>query len=252
MAAFFDLDKTVIATSSALAFGKQFLHLGLITPAEALHMSVTKASYMLTGHNEQQMEATKEQLAQMVAGWEEAKVREIAAEAMHTALTPAIYAEARDLITEHQRQGHDVVIISASARQLVEPIATELGVDRVVATELEVVDGKFTGQLPFFCKGPLKAQAIAELAQTQHYDLQQCFAYTDSATDLPMLEAVGKPVAVNPDRALRKIATERGWEIQTFKNPVPLFPIPTKRELSISAGLVAALAFGAVWFTKRA
>lgn len=240
--AFFDLDKTIIATSSAYAYGKEFFNSGLITPAEALQMSMAKASYMFSGHSSEQMDASKDQLSQMVAGWDVEEIKKIATETMHEVVVPAIYAEARDLINRHRGQGRDVAIISASASTLVEPIAAELGVETVIASRLEEKDGKFTGNITFYCKGPAKAQAIAALSAEKSYDLAHSFAYSDSVTDLPMLEAVGTPVAVNPDRALRKIAQERGWEIQTFKNPVPLVPLPSGKQLSIGTGVLVGLA----------
>lgn len=240
--AFFDLDKTIIATSSAYAYGKEFLNSGLITPAEALQMSMSKASFMFSGHSSEQMDASKDQLSQMVAGWDVKEIKKIASETMHEVVIPTIYAEARDLINRHRGQGRDVVIISASASTLVEPIAAELGVKTVIASQLEEKDGKFTGNITFYCKGPAKAQAIAALSAEKSYDLSRSFAYSDSVIDLPMLEAVGTPVAVNPDRALRKIALERGWEIQTFKNPVPLVPLPSGKQLSIGTSVLVGLA----------
>lgn len=252
--AFFDLDKTIIATSSAYAYGKEFFNSGLITPAEALQMSMAKASYMFSGHSSEQMDASKDQLSQMVAGWDVEEIKKIASETMHEVVVPTIYAEARDLINRHRGQGRDVVIISASASTLVEPIAAELGVKTVIASRLEEKDGKFTGNITFYCKGPAKAQAIAALSAEKSYELAQSFAYSDSVTDLPMLEAVGTPVAVNPDRALRKIAQERGWEIQTFKNPVPLVPLPSGKKLSIGTGVLvglAAVTTGIFWTIKR-
>lgn len=252
--AFFDLDKTIIATSSAFAYGKEFLNSGLITPVEALQMSMAKATYMFSGHSSEQMDATKDQLAQMVTGWEVAQVKEIAAQTMAMVVTPTIYAEARDLIKEHQLKGHDVVIISASARELVEPIAKELGIHNVVATELAKEDGKYTGEVTFYCKGAAKAEAIHNLTERYGYDPKRSYAYSDSATDIPMLEAVANPVVVNPDRALRKIAGERGWEVLSFKNPVPLFQMPTGKEIGISTGVVAAVAAvtaGGMWLARR-
>ncbi|QAU53293.1 Phosphoserine phosphatase [Corynebacterium pelargi] len=248
IAALFDLDKTIIATSSALAYGKEFLQSGLISPADALQMSVSKASYMLGGHNAQQLDATRDKLSKLIIGWEEAQIREIASETMHSIIRPTIYSEARALIEEHKAQGHEVVIISASAKILVEPIARELGIEHVIASELEVVEGKFTGELLFYCKGEAKAEALAARAQARHYDLSRCFAYSDSVTDVPMLQAVGHPVVVNPDRQLRKIATDRGWKIRSFDNPVPLFSMPTKREMTISTGLAAVVAGIAGWW----
>lgn len=241
VAAFFDLDKTIIATSSAFAYGREFLHNGLITPHDAMSLSLAKASYMFAGQSSAQMDSTRDQLTAMVAGWSEKQVREIVHETMHSVLTPAIYSEARELIQGHQQAGHEVIIISASARQLVEPIAKELDIDKVISTELEIIDGKFTGTVEFYYKGSAKADAITELVDEHGYDLQHSFAYSDSVTDAPMLELVGYPVAVNPDRALKKLALERGWEIRSFKDPAPLFQMPGAKEIGIGAGLLAGV-----------
>ena len=254
VAAFFDLDKTIIATSSAFAFGREFMHNGLITTSEALHMSLAKATYMIAGQSSEQMDTTRDQLAALVAGWSVEQVREIASETMHNVVTPAIYAEARELIAFHRNAGHDVIIISASASHLVDLIAEELGIHQVVATELEVADGHFTGEILFYCKGAAKAEAIDALAAEKHYDLSLSYAYSDSATDIPMLEAVGNPVAVNPDRAMKKAALENGWEIRSFRHPVPLFQLPSPREVSIGASVVAvvtAAAAGGIWWAQR-
>ena len=251
--AFFDLDKTIIATSSAYVYGKEFMNSGLITPIEAFYMSMAKASYMFSGHSSQQMDASKDQLSHLVTGWDVEEVKKIAVETMHNVVAPTIYAEARDLINRHRGLGREVVIISASASTLVEPIAAEMGVKTVIASQLEEKDGKFTGKMQFYCNGPAKAQAISKLAADNGYDLSQSFAYSDSITDLPMLEAVGTPVAVNPDRALRKIARERSWEIQTFKNPIPLVPLPNGKKLSIGTGVIVGLTAATAFYlrTKR-
>lgn len=252
IAAFFDLDKTIIATSSALAYGKEFLHSGLISPADALHMSIAKATYMFSGHTSQQLDATRDQLTHMATGWDEQQIREIAADTMHSIIRPTIYAEARQLIEEHQAAGHEVVIISASAKILVEPIARELGIAHVIASELEVQDGKFTGELLFYCKGEAKATALAQRARERNYQLKESFAYSDSFNDVPMLESVGHPVAVNPDRALKKHATELGWEVRTFNNPIPLFRPPSKKDMTTATGVAAAVAgIVGVWWAFR-
>lgn len=254
VAAFFDLDKTIIATSSAYAFGREFMHNGLISHSEAFQISLAKGTYMMAGHSSEQMDSSRDQLTNLVSGWSVEEVARITDEAMHTVVTPVIYAEARELIDFHKAAGHDVIIISASASQLVEPIAAELGIDQVVATELEVVDGRFTGEILFYAKGDAKARAIADLAEANHYDLPASFAYSDSATDIPMLEMVGNPVAVNPDRAMKKHALESGWEVRSFKDPVPLFPLPNARDVGIGAGVIAGLAAltaGGWWLAQR-
>lgn len=253
-AAFFDLDKTIIATSSAFAYGREFMHNGLISHAEAVQMSLAKASYVMVGQSSEQMDATRDHLAALVSGWEVEEVLRIADEALHHVVTPAIYSEARELIRFHRSAGHDIVIVSASASQLVRPIAEELGIDDIVATELEIVDGHFTGEILTYLKGPAKSEAMMKLAAERGYDMESSYAYSDSATDIPMLEAVGNPVAVNPDRAMKKAALEKGWEIRTFKDPVPLFQMPGAREIGIGAGVLAgivAVAAGGIWAAGR-
>lgn len=253
VAAFFDLDKTIIATSSAYAFGKEFMHNGLITPAEALQISLTKATYMVVGQTSEQMDSSRDQLAAMVAGWSVAEVDAIVRDTMHSVVTPAIYAEARELIDAHRAAGHDVVIISASAATLVQPIAEELGVEFVVATELEEVDGRFTGEILHYNKGEAKARALEAIAAEHGVDLSQSFAYSDSATDIPMLEMVGNPVAVNPDRAMKKKALEEGWDIRSFRDPVPLFTLPGAKEMGIGASVIAgvAVAIAGFWLAAK-
>lgn len=241
VAAFFDLDKTIIATSSAFAYGREFLSNGLISRQEAWELYLTKASYMLMGQSSEKMDTTRDSLAQMVAGWSVEEIERITTETMRTVVTPAIYAEARELIDWHKAQGHDVTIISASASILVEPIARELGVDRVVATEMEVENGKLTGRITRYLKGPAKAEAVTRFVEDQGYNLAESYAYSDSATDIPMLELVGNPVAVNPDRALKKHAIANGWDIRSFKNPEPLIQMPNAREVGIGAGVIAGV-----------
>lgn len=254
VAAFFDLDKTIIATSSAYAFGREFLHNGLISPQEALQISLAKATYMMVGHSSEQMDNAKAQLSQMVAGWDVETVEEIVRDTMHTVVTPVIYQEARSLIDAHRAAGHLVIIISASATTLVRPIAEELGVDLVVASEPEVADGRFTGEFVSYLKGPAKAVAMEEFVAAHGIDLASSFAYSDSATDIPMLAKVGNPVAVNPDRALKAHALTHGWEVRTFKDPVPLFPRPSAKDVGVGLGVaagVAAVAAGLWWGTRE-
>ncbi len=255
VAAFFDLDKTIIAMSSTYAYGREFMNSGLISPVEALQLTLAQATYMLAGHTSEQMDNTRDQLTAMVSGWDVQQVRSIAEETMHTVVTPTIYAEARELIEHHQSLGHDVIIISASVKELVEPIARELGVSKTVNTILESEDGRYTGEVLFYCKGEAKARSILELAEENGYSLDASFAYSDAFTDLTMLETVGNPVAVNPDRALKKTALERGWKILSFKNPEPLFQMPSSRDVGIGTGVVAgiaAVAAGSLWWIKRA
>ncbi|MBV7294486.1 HAD-IB family hydrolase [Corynebacterium sp. TAE3-ERU12] len=255
-AAFFDLDKTIIARSSAHAFSRQFMESGLLTTTGVLNMTFGHIMYVAGGHDSDQMAAARDQLASMVAGWRAADVRAIAEQSLHEVISPHVYTEAINLIAHHQRLGHDVVVISASAREVVEPIAATLGITDVIATDLAVADGRYTGEVQFFCSGPHKATAVRELADARGYDLSRCYAYSDSATDEPMLSAVGHPVAVNPDRALRKIAAERKWPIREFLTPEPLFA-STQQAVGFAAGgvvgaaLLAAAAVAVLRYLRR-
>ena len=250
IAAFFDLDKTVIAKSSAFVFSRPFFDQGLIDRRTVLESSYAHFLFMLAGADHDQMERMREHLAKMCAGWDVAQVRAIVAETLHELVDPLIYAEASDLIADHEIRGHDVVIVSASGEEIVAPIAAALGAKYTAATRMVVDNGKYTGEVEFYCYGEGKVEAIEKLAAIEHYDLSQCYAYSDSITDLPMLSAVGHPTAVNPDRNLRREAMARDWPILTFSNPVSLwsrFPAPSSTTVAatVVVGLSAVLA-GAV------
>src|SRR5690349_17930949 len=221
-AAFFDLDKTVIARSSTFAFSRPLYHGGLINRRTVLRSAYAHVVFLLAGADHDQMERMREYISSMVAGWEVQQVREIVAETLVDLIEPAVYREAIALIDEHHAAGRDVVIVSASGAELVEPIAGMLGADDVIATRMVVEDGRYTGEVAFYAYGEHKAAALRELAAVRGYRLEDCHAYSDSATDIPMLSAVGQPVAVNPDRALRREAVTRGWPILDFSQPAPL------------------------------
>ena len=110
-------------------------------------------------------------------------------------------------------------MLSASGQEVVEPIAAMLGADRCMATRMGVADGRYTGEIDYYCFGEAKAEAARDIAAERGYVLARCRAYSDSITDLPLLSAVGFPTVVNPDRALRRVAQERGWPVLTFAAP---------------------------------
>ncbi len=221
-AAFFDLDKTVIARSSTFAFSRPFYTGGLLTRRAALQSAYAHLLYQAGGADHEQMERMRRHLSRMVTGWDVQQVRDIVAETLEELIQPLVYREAAALIEEHQGAGREVVLVSSSGSEVVDPIGAMLGVDLVVATRMVVVDGRYTGEIDFYAYGPAKARAVERLAGERGYDLADCYAYSDSVTDLPMLEAVGHPCAVNPDRALRREAAARGWAVVDFSQPVPL------------------------------
>ncbi|MBS43694.1 MAG: HAD-IB family hydrolase [Nocardioides sp.] len=242
-AAFFDLDKTIIARSSTLAFTRPFQAGGLLSRRAMIRSAYAQFLLKVGGADHDQMERLRRLMSQLIAGWDVATVREIVAETLHLVVDPIVYDEAVELITEHHAAGRDVVIVSASGTELVEPIGELLGADHVVASRLEEVDGRYTGEVAYYAYAEEKARALDDLAATHGYDLAECWAYSDSVTDVPMLEAVGHPVAVNPDRELRRVAEERGWEVLRFDQPVAL---RTRVPLAPAGALLAVAVGGAV------
>jgi phosphoserine phosphatase len=158
-----------------------------------------------------------------------------------------VYQEALDLIELHRENGRAVYLVSSSPEEVVRPLAEHFGVNGVVATRAEVEDGKYTGRLAFYCFGEGKAEAIRALAQSEGIDLEDSYAYSDSHTDLPMLEEVGNPVAVNPSRELRREADGRGWQVHDFRRPIPLrrrLGMGPRRAVPVAAVAIAAVAAG--------
>ncbi|MGP4088525.1 HAD family hydrolase [Streptomyces sp. KR55] len=258
-AAFFDLDKTVIAKSSTLTFSKSFYQGGLINRRGVLRSAYAQFVFLAGGADHDQIERMRAYLSTLCRGWNVQQVREIVAETLHDIIDPIIYDEAASLIEEHHTAGRDVVIVSTSGSEVVEPIGELLGADRVVATRMVVGDdGCYTGEIEYYAYGPTKAEAVRELAASEGYDLSRCYAYSDSATDLPMLESVGRPHAVNPDRTLRREALARGWPILDFHRPVrlkqrlPALSVPPRPALVAAAAIGAAAATaGLVWYANR-
>jgi len=255
-AAFFDLDKTIIARSSTFAFSREFQASGLISRGAVLRSAYAQFVYLVGGADHDQMEKMRQFMSQLCAGWDVATVREIVAETLHHIVDPLVYDEAVQLIEEHHLSGRHVVIVSSSGSEVVEPIGEMLGADYVIATRLAMDEGRFTGQIEFYAYAENKASAIRELADREGYDLDGSYAYSDSSTDVPMLEAVGHPFAVNADRALRKIALEREWPMLTFSNAVPLRERISglrPEHPSVTAGAVGVgLAVGGLaWYATR-
>jgi HAD superfamily hydrolase (TIGR01490 family) len=255
-AAFFDLDKTIIAKSSVLAFGRPFFQGGLINRRAVLRSAYAQFMFALAGADHDQIERMRAYLTSMCTGWDVAQVSEIVSETLHDIIDPIVYDEAVELIAMHKAAGRDVVIVSTSGEEVVAPIGAMLGADEVIATRMVVEDGRYTGEIERYAYGPEKAIAVIRLAEDRGYDLAGSYAYSDSVTDVPMLEGVGHPYAVNADRGLRKIANERDWPLLTFSNAVPLRERlagmrpehPVVSATVVGAGVAAA---GLVWYASR-
>ncbi|NTV40308.1 MAG: HAD-IB family hydrolase [Demequinaceae bacterium] len=221
-AAFFDLDKTIIATSSSAAFSRPMMKEGLFTRADAVRAAYAHFLFTIGGADERQTSRLRDALSELVKGWDVAKVTAIVDETIHELIDPVVYEEALALIRRHQANGRDVVIVSASGAELVAPIADLLGAEHWIASRMEIENGVYTGEITFYAYGQAKADAIKELAAVRGYDLDSSYAYSDSITDAPMLSVVGHSFVVNPDRTLRRAAAANGWGVLHFRTPVAL------------------------------
>ncbi|MBO0680980.1 HAD-IB family hydrolase [Mycolicibacterium sp. S2-37] len=252
-AAFFDLDKTVIAKSSTLAFSKPFFDQGLLNRRAVLKSTYAQFLFLMSGADHDQMDRMRRYVTNMCTGWDVEQVKSIVGETLHEIVDPLVFAEAADLIADHKLCGRDVVVVSASGEEIVAPIARALGATHAMATRMVVEDGRYTGEIAFYCYGHGKVEAIRALAAREGYALEHCYAYSDSMTDVPMLESVGHPTVVNPDRALRKEAAVRGWPVLTFTRPVSLrdrIPAPSGAAVATTAAVgMSALAAGALTYT---
>jgi HAD superfamily hydrolase (TIGR01490 family) len=222
-AAFFDLDKTVIAKDAMAAFGGPLRKQGLLKGRPLAQVVLAQVIYLILGSNDRRLDRIRTAVLRLTKGWSRAEVVAIVNDALERIVEPIIYDEAMDLIDEHHAAGRKVVIVSASPIEIVRPLGRHLGVDDTIASEAAVdANGCYTGELAFYAAGPQKANAVRVYASRAGVDLSRSFAYSDSLTDLPLLEIVGHPVAVNPDRGLAKVAAERGWEVESFIQPVRL------------------------------
>jgi HAD superfamily hydrolase (TIGR01490 family) len=251
-AAFFDLDKTILAKSSSLAFARPFYRGGLIGRADVVRSAYAQFVFLASGADHDQMESMRRYMSALVTGWDVEKVRQIVAETLDEIVDPMVYEEAVTLIQEHHAAGREVIIISSSGTEVVEPIGARLGVDLAIGTQVAVADGHYTGDILFYAYGEGKAEAMRDLAAERGYDLAASYAYTDSITDLPMLELVGHPVAVNPDTDLRRTAADRGWPIRDFDKPVAMRPPDARQRAAVGAGVaLGAVALGLTWYARR-
>jgi HAD superfamily hydrolase (TIGR01490 family) len=210
------------------------------------------------GASPEKLEKLRASVLALTKGWDQAEISGIVRDALGDVIEPIVYAEALDRIRAHQRWGHRVFIVSASPEEVVAPIAQLLGVDEAIATRAELDEhGRYSGRTERYVYADEKVVALREAAERDGIDLEHSWAYSDSATDIPMLEAVGHPVAVNPDRELARAARDRGWLIEQFRLEVSLrdrVPMPAPRQAAVGGGAAVAmgLAAGAWWWRRRA
>ena len=215
-AAFFDLDRTLIASSSSLALAGPFHERGLIGRRQLLKAQLAQAVLAHVGAPRgREGQATDSAIA-ILKGRPAELLREIVSDAWLTVLKPLVYREAVELAAAHAAEGRSVFVVSAALQEIGDCVARELGLDGALGSRAETGDGRFTGRIERRLLGQGKADAVLELAESEQLDLPASVAYSDSHTDIPFLEAVGSAVAVNPDRRLGRIAADRGWPVRKF------------------------------------
>ncbi|MBA3605233.1 MAG: HAD-IB family hydrolase [Acidimicrobiia bacterium] len=215
-AAFFDLDRTLIAGSSAFILGTTVRAAGLVPTRQFVRDAASAVAFKLRGSSDRTTDDVRDRILGAVQGLRQDDLFALNAEVLPKLLAK-IRPEARRLLDLHRHAGRATYIVSAAPVEIVEPLARSLGMTAGIGTRSRVVDGVYDGELAGpFCYGAGKVTAMEEIARWDGLDLAQCYAYSDSASDLPMLEAVGHPVAVNPDGRLARHARAHGWPIVHF------------------------------------
>lgn len=239
-AAFFDLDRTLIAGASTFIFGWVAWRKGLVSTGELLSDAAGALTFRLTGGSDDQPDKVRDRILEAVAGRRREELTALNDDLLPRLLS-SVRPETRQVVERHHETGRDTYIVSASPVEIVGPLGAALGMTGVIATESEVVDGVYTGRLlSDFCYGPGKVIRVRHLAEEEGYDLRLCYAYSDSRSDLPLLELVGHPVAVNPDATLRKIARSRNWPVVHFARKAKLTATAVGSGMAV-AGMGAGL-----------
>jgi HAD superfamily hydrolase (TIGR01490 family) len=235
-AAFFDLDKTLIEGSSAIHFARASYRAGVMTRTQLAKDLWANVRYRLEGSTDEGTDALRDRVMNAIAGRRVVDLARLTPD-MLAGVLPRAYPEMLKEAWGHQDEGRPAYIVTAASQEMAEMMAHVLIFDGGVGMRSEIVDGRYTGRPdgPFTYREG-KAEAIRELAEREGIDLSESYAYSDSESDLPMLRAVGNPVAVNPDAELHRIAREEGWRIITFDR--------LRRRLRIAAAVGGVAATG--------
>ena len=249
-AAYFDLDRTLLRRSSALALAGSFRTHGVIGRGQLAKAAAWQLLFVAHGASAEAVRRAAEDGMMILKGFAVDDLRRLVADAMEPILKPLVYRDALTLVAEHHERVEPVYIVSAVLQEIADGLARELGLDGALGSTCEIVDGVYTGRSLRACHAEGKAAAVRELAEREGYDLTVSYAYSDSHTDLPFLEAVGHPVVVNPDRELRRIAAERDWPVLSFTDLA--YPGGQRTVLPALIGIPLALgAVAAVWAARR-
>ena len=214
-AAFFDLDKTLLPGSSLFPLAREMYRQRYFTLSDIARLTADQLRFRAIGSEEEgPMDRARKASLEVIQGRKREDVLAFGRSVANKELVPRLYPQAVELMTRHKRLGRQVFIASSSPEDYLAILAEELGVDGVIGTRAEVVGDRYTGELEGpLAHGPEKAARVAALAGERGIDLSRSYAYSDSINDLPLLELVGNPVAMNPDRHLMQIARRRGWQI---------------------------------------
>jgi HAD superfamily hydrolase (TIGR01490 family) len=250
-AAFFDLDRTLLRRSSALALAGAFREHGVIGRGQLAKAATWQLLFAARGASAETVRKAAEDGLMILKGFAVDDLRSLVTGAMEPVLKPLVYQEAVALADAHRERGEPTYVVSATLQEIVEELARELGFDGAIGSTCEIEAGIYTGRSLRAAHGKGKAAALRELAAERGYDLAASTAYSDSHTDLPFLEAVGNPVAVNPDRRLREVALDRGWRVLRFDEPA--FPPQRGHALHPTAlvGIPLVLGAGAAFWAAR-
>jgi HAD superfamily hydrolase (TIGR01490 family) len=245
-AAFFDLDRTLMAGSSAFQFGRAAYRAGLVTRRQLATDAWKNVLFRLRGSTDSGADALRERIGRMLEGVRVRELQRLAPDVLAGVL-PRLYPQMLEIAYEHQDAGRPIFICTAAAQEMAELMAIVLTFDGAVGSVSEVVDGHYTGRAggPFTYREG-KAEAIRDLAEREGIDLTESWAYSDSESDLPMLRLVGHPVAVNPDAELGRVARMEGWELLRFER------LGRRLRVAGAAGVAAGLGgLGSVVLSRR-
>ncbi len=245
-AAFFDLDRTLLAGSSGAHFARAAYRHGIVSRRQLAGWAVDGMRFRMRGATDEETKEVLKVARAMITGMPAADIDRLGVEVMASIL-PRIYPRMLDELYTHQDAGRATFIVSAASNNLVSALAAVIRADGAIGTSYEIDgDGLFTGRLDGpFVYGEGKVDAMRDFASEHGIDMDSSYAYSDAASDLPMLRAVGHPVAVNPDAELAAVAAEEGWDVMRFEK--------LGRRLAIAGTTVVALAVGglASWLSAR-
>jgi HAD superfamily hydrolase (TIGR01490 family) len=244
-AAFFDLDRTLMAGSSAYHFGRAMYKAGQMSRRQIGRDAIDQIRFRLEGATDAAVNVLLDRVLEGIKGRRVVDLRRLTPDVL-AGILPRVYPQMLEVVREHQDAGRPAYIATAASQPAAEILAQALVMDGAIGTRWEIEDGVYTGRLDGpFAYGEGKASRLREFAAGEGIDLAQSWAYTDAASDLPMLEAVGHPVAVNPDAELAEVAKREGWDILRFEK------LGGRLRVAAAVAIAAAVGGSGSWLAAR-